>query len=49
MALARLNSDEVYRFYLASPFAFTDWENPTAAEFNANPTNDPGGEIWNIT
>lgn len=49
MALRRLQRDEVYRFYLASPLAFADWENPTAAELNANPTNDPNGVIFNIS
>lgn len=49
MALKRLARDEVYRFYLASKLAFEDWENPTAAEFNANPTNDPNGLIWNLS
>lgn len=37
------------RFYLASPLAFADWENPTTSELNANPTNNPNGLIWNIT
>lgn len=37
------------RFYLASPLAFADWQNPTAAELNANPTNDPNGLIWELT
>lgn len=37
------------RFWLAFPEAFADWENPTAAEFNANPTNDPSGLIFEIT
>lgn len=49
MALRRLQRDEVYRFYLAHPLAFADWENPTADEFNANPTNDPDGLIFNLT
>lgn len=49
MALKRLARDEVYRWYLASPLAFADWENPTAAELNANPTNDPNGLIWNLS
>lgn len=49
MALRRLQRDEVYRFYLASPLAFADWENPTAAELNSNPTNDPDGLVFNIT
>lgn len=49
MALERLNDDEVYRWYLASPLAFADWTQPTSAELNANPTNDPNGLIWNIT
>lgn len=49
MALRRLAKDEVYRWYLASPLAFADWENPTVAELNANPTNDPNGLIWNLS
>lgn len=49
MALKRLQKDEVYRFYLASKLAFADWENPTVAELNANPTNDPNGLIWNVS
>lgn len=49
MALARLERDQVYRFYLASPLAFEDWTNPTTAELNANPTNDPNGLIFNLT
>lgn len=49
MALRRLQKDEVYRLYLASPLAFADWENPTTAELNANPTNDPNGLIWNLS
>lgn len=49
MALERLPGDLVWRFWLASPLAFEDWENPTAAEMNANPNNDPDGLIFNIT
>jgi hypothetical protein len=49
MALRRLQDDTVYRWYLASPLAFADWRNPTTAELNANPTNDPNGLIWNIS
>ena len=51
MALERLynNPKPVTRFYLASPLAFADWQNPTAAELNANPTNNPNGLIWNLT
>lgn len=49
MALKRLQRDEVYRFYLASKLAFEDWQNPTVAELNANPTNDPDGLIWNLS
>lgn len=49
MALRRLSEDEVYRIGLASPLAFADWRNPTAAEFNANETNDPNGLIWKLT
>src|SRR5699024_8958267 len=37
------------RFYLASPLAFADWQNPTTAELNSNPTNSPNGLIWNVT
>lgn len=49
MALERLNEDAVYRFLLASPLAFADWRNPTAAELNANPDNDPNGLIYTIS
>lgn len=49
MALRRLKRDEVYRFYLASPLAFANWEDPQVDELNANPTNDPNGLIFNIT
>lgn len=49
MALRRLQRDTVYRWYFASPLAFEDWRNPTAAELNANPDNDPSGLIWNLT
>lgn len=49
MALKRLQRDEVYRFYLASPFAFANWQAPTVAELNANPTNSPHGLIFNLT
>ncbi len=49
MALQRLSRDQVYRFYLAHPLAFADWENPTAAEMNANSSNDPSGLIFNLT
>lgn len=41
--------DPAVRIYLASPLAFADWQNPTTAELNANPTNDPNGLIWNLT
>lgn len=41
--------DPAVRIYLASPLAFADWKNPTTAELNANPTNDPNGLIWNLT
>ena len=37
------------RFWLAFPEAFADWQNPTAAEFNANPTNALNGLIFEIT
>lgn len=49
MALARLQKNLVYRFYLASPLAFANWQTPTIAELNANPTNDPNGLIFNLT
>lgn len=49
MALRRLSRDLVYRWYIASPLAFEDWRNPTVAELNANPDNDPSGLIFNIT
>lgn len=41
--------DPAVRIYLAAPEAFADWKNPTTAELNANPTNDPNGLIWNLT
>lgn len=37
------------RFLLASPLAFADWQNPTSAELNANPTNSPNGLVWDLT
>lgn len=49
MALRRLQKDRVYRFYLAHSLAFANWQTPTVAELNANPTNDPNGLIFNIT
>lgn len=49
MPLARLKNDQVYRWYLASPLAFANWETPTSAELNANPTNDPNGLIFNMS
>lgn len=48
MALLRLY-DPATRIYLAHPLAFDDWENPTVAELNSNPDNDPDGLIFNIT
>lgn len=48
MADARLY-DPAVRIYLAAPNHFADWQNPTAAELNANPTNDENGTIFNIT
>lgn len=45
----RLEADQSYRFLLASPLAFADWQNPTLAELNANPTNDPSGLIWRLS
>lgn len=41
--------DPAVRIYLAAPNHFADWQNPTAAELNANLTNDPNGTIFNIT
>jgi hypothetical protein len=49
VALARLKRDTVYRFGLAFPRAFADWTNPLSGEFNANPTNDPNGLIFNLS
>lgn len=51
MANERLFNDPVpqLRFWIAFPEAFADWQNPTIAEFNSNPTNDPTGLIFNIT
>lgn len=49
MANLRLKDDEVYRFGLASPLAFEDWQAPTVAELNANPSNLPSALIWNLT
>lgn len=48
MALAR-SQGLVHRFLLASPYAFADWTKPTLAELNANPTNSPDGNIFNLT
>lgn len=48
MALERIQG-RVYRFFIAHPLAFEDWRNPTTAELNANPDNDPHGLIFNIT
>lgn len=49
MALERLPGDLVHRFWWASDLAFEDWAAPTAAEMNANMTNDPDGLIFNLT
>lgn len=49
MALRRLTGDEVYRIGLASKRNFANWQEPTAAELNSNPTNDPAGLIWDLT
>ena len=49
MALRRLTGDEVYRIGLTSKRNFADWTNPKSAELNSNPTNDPGGLIWDLT
>lgn len=48
MANERLFNPAI-RFWLAFPEAFADWQNPTAAEMNANPNNDLDGLIFNIT
>lgn len=48
MALERTQG-QIYRWGVASPLAFEDWKNPTVAELNANPTNDPEGLIWDLT
>ena len=48
MANERLYNPAV-RLWLAFPEAFADWENPTAAEMNANPTNALTGLIFDIT
>ena len=48
MANERLYNPAV-RIWLAFPEAFADWQNPTAAEMNANPTNALDGLIFNIT
>lgn len=48
MALERTQG-QIYRFGVASKLAFADWKNPTTAELNANPTNDPTGLIFNLT
>lgn len=52
MANTRLynnNPKPVTRFVLASKRAFANWQAPTVAELNANPTNNPHGLIWNLT
>lgn len=49
MADIRLNDDTVYRLFVAHPLAFEDPATITAAELNANPTNDPNGLIFNLT
>lgn len=41
--------DPAVRIYLAAPNHFANWQEPTAAELNANPNNDPNGTIFNIT
>lgn len=48
MATQRLQG-LVHRFWLASPNHFADPTQPTIAEMNANPTNDPSGTIFNLT
>lgn len=37
------------RIGLASVYHFDDWTNPTAAEMNANPTNDLTGSKWDLS
>lgn len=37
------------RIGLASVFHFADWQNPTAAELNANATNDLTGSKWDLS
>ena len=48
-----MSNDRLYnpavRFYVAFPEAFADWQNPTKAELNANPTNNPSGLIFELT
>lgn len=48
MANLRLKNPAV-RYGIASPLAFQDFENPTSAEMNANPTNDPHGLIFDLS
>lgn len=48
MADLRLYNPAI-RYFLASPLAFADWQNPTSSEFNANPNNDPNGLIWDLS
>lgn len=47
--VARRIQGNIYRFGLASPDHFADWRNPTVAELNANPDNDPSGTIFHLT
>lgn len=49
MPLIRLDADQVYTLWLASPLAFEDWTDIQAAEMNANPTNSPNGLIFNVS
>lgn len=37
------------RIGLASVFHFADWQKPTAAELNENPTNDLTGSKWDLS
>ena len=37
------------RIGIASVFHFDDWQDPTAAELNANPTNDLTGSKWDLS
>lgn len=47
--MPRLSVANPYRFRLASPLAFENYQEPTDDELNANPDNDPHGLIWDLT